>query len=51
MSPLEKLKADLATLDEKLADLHPTFDADDFKAATLERQTCSRSRCDWKQRK
>lgn len=38
VSPLEKLKADLATLDEKLADLHPTFDADDFKAATLERQ-------------
>ena len=38
VSPLEKLEADLATLDEKLADLHPTFDADDFKAATLERQ-------------
>ena len=38
MSPLDKLKADLATLDEKLADLHPTFDADAFKAATLERQ-------------
>lgn len=37
-SPLDKLKADLSALDEKLADLHPTFDADDFKAATLERQ-------------
>lgn len=38
MSPLDKLKADLDAVDEKLADLHPTFDADDFKAATLERQ-------------
>lgn len=38
VSPLDKLKADLDAVDEKLADLHPTFDADDFKAATLERQ-------------
>lgn len=37
-SPLEKLKNDLKTLDEKLEGLHPTFDADEFKAATRERQ-------------
>jgi len=38
VSPLDKLKADLDAVDARLKDLHPTFDADDFKAATLERQ-------------
>jgi hypothetical protein len=38
VSPLDKLKNDLKTLDERLAELHPTFDAEDFKKATLERQ-------------
>lgn len=38
VSPLDELKADLDAVDARLKDLHPTFDADDFKAATLERQ-------------
>lgn len=38
VSPLDKLKADLDAVDARLKDLHPSYDSEDFKAATLERQ-------------